>query len=146
MLKELSKMEQRYDAVLAVIRDGLAASEVATKMGVSRQSLYRWMARYEAGGLEALADQSHRPRTVPHQMPAIVEARVLELRRQRPHWGPINLRHQLTREGVCPVPSHMGIYRALLRHHLIEPRGKRKRLPTYKRWERGQPNELWQMD
>jgi transposase InsO family protein len=146
VLKELSKMEQRYDAVLAVIRDGLAASEVATKLGVSRQSLYRWMARYEAGGLEALADRSHRPRTVPHQMPAMVEARVLELRRQRPHWGPINLRHQLIREGVDPVPSHMGIYRALLRHHLIEPGAKRKRLPTYKRWERGQPNELWQMD
>jgi transposase InsO family protein len=139
-------MEQRYDAVVAVIRDGLAVTEVASKLGVSRQSLYRWMARYEAGGIEALADLSHRPKTVPHQMPAVLEARVLELRRQRPHWGPINLRHQLVRDGVDQVPSHMAIYRALLRHGLIEAKAKRKRLPNYKRWERGRPMELWQMD
>ena len=36
MLKELSKAEQRYDAVLAVIRDGMAVSEVAAKFGVHR--------------------------------------------------------------------------------------------------------------
>jgi len=44
------------------------------------------------------------------------------------------------------VPSHSGIYRALVRHGLIEPKQRRKRLPSYKRWERGRPMELWQMD
>jgi hypothetical protein len=79
-------------------------------------------------------------------MPAVIEVRVLELRRNRPHWGPMSLRHQLSREGVSPLPSVSGIYRALLRHGLIEPKAVRKRLPTYKRWERGRPMELWQMD
>ena len=41
----LSKMEQRYDAVLGVIRDAFTVTEVARKFGVSRQSLYRWMTR-----------------------------------------------------------------------------------------------------
>src|SRR5438046_10230321 len=31
VLKELSKVEQRYDAVVAVIRDGMRVSEVAEK-------------------------------------------------------------------------------------------------------------------
>ena len=44
------------------------------------------------------------------------------------------------------MPSISGIYRALVRHHLIEPKAKRKRFPTYKRWERGRPMEDWQMD
>jgi transposase-like protein len=35
VLLETTKMEQRYDAVLAVIRDGLLVSEVAEKFGVS---------------------------------------------------------------------------------------------------------------
>jgi hypothetical protein len=35
---ELSKVEQRYDAVLAVIRDVLTISEAAIAYGVSRQS------------------------------------------------------------------------------------------------------------
>jgi hypothetical protein len=34
MLRELSKVEQRYDAVLAVIQDGMRVTEVAEKFGV----------------------------------------------------------------------------------------------------------------
>jgi DNA-binding XRE family transcriptional regulator len=41
MLREISKVEQRYDAVMAVIRDEFSFSEAAQKIGVSRQSLYR---------------------------------------------------------------------------------------------------------
>ena len=33
-------MEQRYDAVLGVIRDGFTVTEVAQKFGVSRQSVH----------------------------------------------------------------------------------------------------------
>jgi transposase InsO family protein len=40
----------------------------------------------------------------------------------------------------------MGIWRALVRHHLIEPKAQRKKLRTFKRWERGRPMELWQLD
>lgn len=55
--------EQRYQAGLAVIADGLAARQVAEKVGVSRQTLHAWLARYEAGGLECLVDRSRRPRS-----------------------------------------------------------------------------------
>ena len=146
MLKELSKVEQRYQAVLAVQVDGLEVTVVADKFGVSRQTVYAWLRRYEQGGLDALADRSHRPVSCPHQMPASVEARVCELRRQHPYWGPARIGHRLAREKVEPVPSHMGIYRALLRHGLIEANQRRKRLRDYKRWERGRPMELWQLD
>jgi transposase InsO family protein len=145
VLVELSVVEQRYDAVLAVIRDGLPVTEVATAFGISRQTVHAWLARYESGGLGALADRSHRPWSHPRQMPAPIEARVLELRRHHPGWGPARLAHQLGREKLA-VPSLSGIYRALVRNHLIEAKANRKRLPTYKRWERGAPMELWQMD
>jgi transposase InsO family protein len=143
---ELSKMEQRYDAVLAVVRDGLAVGEAAIAFGVTRQSIYRWMARYEEGGLPALGERSHRPRSCPHQMPARLEAEVVEMRRVHPHWGPVRLVDQLRRRGGRNPPSHMAVYRALVRHGLIEANERRKRLPAYKRWERGRPMELWQMD
>lgn len=73
-MRELSVVEQRYLAVLAVISDGLSISQVASKVGVSRQTLHACLARYEAQGLEGLADRSHRPRRCPHQMSAQVEA------------------------------------------------------------------------
>ena len=146
MLRESSKMEQRYDAVLCVIRDGFNVTEVAAKFGVSRQSVHTWLARYEAGGLAALDDQSSKPRRSPGQIDAAIEARIVELRRHHMGWGPLRLQHQLRRELFDPLPSTSSIYRALKRHGLIEDPAKRKRLPHYKRWERGRPMELWQMD
>ena len=65
-------MEQRYDAVLGVIRDGYSVSEVALAYGVSRQSVHAWLAPFEKGGLSALADQSHNPRSSPFQMSASI--------------------------------------------------------------------------
>jgi transposase InsO family protein len=146
VLKEPSKVEQRYDAVVAVLRDGMRVSEVAEKFGVHRDTVYVWLSRYEADGLEGLAERSHRPHRSPGQMAAAVEARVLELRRLHPHWGPMSIRHRLGREGVERLPSVSGIYRALVRGGLIEAQTRRKRLPAYKRWERGRPMELWQLD
>jgi transposase-like protein len=49
VLWESSKVEQRYDAVLGVIRDGFTVTEVAKKFGVSRQSVHTWIQCYEAG-------------------------------------------------------------------------------------------------
>jgi transposase InsO family protein len=145
-MRELSVAEQRYQAVLAVISDGLSISQVASKVGVSRQTLHSWLARYEAEGLEGLVDRSHRPVSCPHQMPASVEAAVLELRRSRPYWGPRRLVFELAKRGVCPVPSESAVYRCLVRAAMIDPRVRDRRSRKWKRWERGAPMELWQMD
>ncbi|HEY5120110.1 MAG TPA: IS481 family transposase, partial [Acidimicrobiales bacterium] len=98
------------------------------------------------GGLEALADGSHRPHHVPHQMNGVLEVRVLDLRKRHPLWGPKRLQFELKKEGFDPPPSHMAIYRALLRAGLVVKGDRQKVLRTYKRWERGRPMELWQMD
>lgn len=145
-MRELSVVEQRYQAVLAVISDGLSISQVASKVGVSRQTLHAWLARYEAQGLQGLADRSHRPHGCPHQMPASVEAVVLELRRSRPYWGPRRLVFEVGKRGVVPVPSESAVYRALVRAGMIDPASRDRRSRTWKRWERGAPMELWQMD
>jgi transposase InsO family protein len=145
-MRELSVAEQRYQAVLAVIADGETVKDVAARWGVVRQTVHRWLDRYEAGGLEALADVSHRPRSCPHQMAAEVEALVLETRRRRPAWGPRRICFELARRGVDPPPSESGVYRALLRAELVEPDTRRRRRRQWRRWERGSPMELWQMD
>jgi transposase len=73
-LVELSVMEQRYQAVMAVVQDGWKVTEVAERLGVTRQAVHKWIARYEAGGLAALADRSHRPASCSHQISAELEA------------------------------------------------------------------------
>jgi transposase InsO family protein len=145
-MRELSVAEQRYQAVMAVIGDGLSILQVAEKVGVSRQTLHSWLARYEAEGLEGLKDRSHRPAGCPHQMPAAVEAVLLELRRSRPYWGPRRLVFELAKRNVAPLPSESAVYRALLRAAMIDPAARDSRSRKWKRWERGAPMELWQMD
>lgn len=146
MLLERTVTEQRFNAVMEVIWDGLTVIEVADRYGVSRQTVHGWLRRYRTGGLDALADRSHRPNTCPHQMPAEVEARICELRRHHPGWGQRRLSHELVRDGVDPPPGLTSIYRALVRNGLIQPRPRRRAKAAWRRWERARPMELWQLD
>jgi transposase InsO family protein len=145
VLVELSVVEQRYRAVLAVLA-GESVTEVSAQVGVSRQSLHKWLARYRADGLGGLIDRSRRPESCPWQSPPEVEAAVCELRREHPRWGPRRLAHELGRSGMAPVPSRMTVYRILVRHGLVEPRKRGRCREDYKRWERDAPMALWQLD
>ena len=143
--------EQKYQAVMAVLSDGRAVSEVASQWGVSRQSVHAWLRRYEDGGLLGLEPRSSRPGSCPHQMAGVVEVRILELRRAHPGWGPRRILYELGNVDPVelagePVPSRSAIYRCLVRAGLIDPRARRRREEHWKRWERGAPMELWQMD
>ena len=53
---------------------------------------------------------------------------------------------ELAKRGVCPVPSESAAYRCLVRAAMIDPRVRDRRSRKWKRWERGAPMELWQMD
>jgi transposase InsO family protein len=145
MLGDLTVTEQRYLAVREVLDHGAKIGDVATRYGVDRRTIHRWLTRYATQGLGALADRSHRPDTCPHQVAADVEARILELRRSHPGWGPRTILNKLRRELDQP-PSRSSVYRCLVRHRLIAPKQRRRRREDYKRWERSMPMELWQMD
>ena len=129
--------EQRYQAVLAVISEGETVTDVAARWGVARKTLHAWLAKYEAGGLEGLGDGSHRPRSCPHQMPAVVEVAIAEMRRAHPSWGPRRLVFELAKRGIGPVPSESAVYRCLVRLSLIDPDARRPRDRKWRRWERG---------
>jgi transposase InsO family protein len=147
VLVELGVVEQRYRAVLEVLDEGVPVTVVAARYGVARQTVHEWLRRYaNEGGLGGLADRSSRPESCPHQMSAAVEARVVAIRREHPGWGPSRIRWQLEREGLVPLPGRSSVYRALVRHGLVEAKKRKRRREDYRRWERGAAMELWQMD
>jgi transposase InsO family protein len=147
VLVELGVVEQRYRAVLEVLDEGASVTDVARRYGVARQTVHEWLRRYaNQGGLGGLADRSSRPGSCPHQMPPVVEARIVGLRRAHPAWGPSRILWQLEREGSGPLPGRSSVYRALVRHGLVEAKKRRRRREDYRRWERGRAMELWQMD
>jgi transposase InsO family protein len=146
VLAELGAVEQRYRAVLEVLEEGVSVTEVARRYGVVRQTVHGWLRRYAEDGMGGLADRSPRPASCPHQMPAPVEARIVAMRREHPGWGPSRIRWELERAGVVPLPGRSAVYRALVRHGLVQARKRRRRREDYRRWERPRAMDLWQMD
>ena len=146
MLVELGLVEQRLLAVKDVLENGASVTDVARRNGVSRQAVHEWLVKYANHGLAGLVDRSSKPNSCPHQMSPEVEARIVEMRREHPGWGPRTIEHRLGRAGVEPVPGRTSIYRCLIRHGLITPEARKRKRADYKRWERSRSMELWQMD
>ena len=116
------------------------------RYGVARQTVHDWLRRYAAEGLGGLADRSSRPLSCPHQMDPVVEARVVEMRRAHPGWGPRTILYWLEQERVAPLPGRTSIERCLVRHGLVTPQARKRKRSDYKRFERSRAMELWQMD
>ena len=145
VLAVVSVSEQRLLAVREVLDAGASVTDVARRYGVDRRTVHRWLVRYANEGMAGLIDQSSRPDTCPHQIPADVEALIVSMRRAHPGWGPRTILNQLRRELEVP-PSRSAVYRCLVRHDLIVPKSRRRQRDEYKRWERSRAMELWQMD
>ena len=73
---------------------GWPQAHVAEQLGVSRETVRKWWARYLAEGWDGLADRCSRPRTSPSQVTAKVEAKVLAAR-EKLRRGPIEIGAEL---------------------------------------------------
>jgi transposase InsO family protein len=146
VLVELNLVEQRYQAVLEVLNDGGSVTDVARRFGVARQTVHEWLRRYATDGLGGLVDRSSRPLSCPHQMAPELEARIVEMRRVHPGWGPRTILFWLDRDGVAPLPGRTSVERCLIRHGLVTPQARKRKRSDYKRWERSRAMELWQVD
>jgi transposase InsO family protein len=127
--------------------------------GVSRQTGYKWLRRYLAGGRdrEALADQSRRPRRSPRATPGRIVEVVVGARRMYPRWGARKLHawllRRVSRRGpfciprqAIPAPSTIGAI--LRREGLTRPRRSRPRTPpmTQPFGDTTGPNATWCVD
>ena len=79
--------------------------------GVSREAGYQLLRRYAAEGLEGLRPRSRAPHHSGRAMPEELAAAIVELRCERPSWGPKKLRAVLVErrpEMTWPAPSSIG--------------------------------------
>jgi hypothetical protein len=56
------------------------------QFGLSRKTGYKIFDRYNEHGLEALTDRSRRPVRYANQLPQQIEALIVNLKREKPHW------------------------------------------------------------
>ncbi|MGH8114986.1 MAG: helix-turn-helix domain-containing protein, partial [Rhodanobacteraceae bacterium] len=74
--------EESEDAFVAVCR----------RFGVSRKTGYKWLERYEQGGVEALKDRSRAPLQHPQALATAMMGHCVAVRRAHPSWGPVKVR------------------------------------------------------
>lgn len=73
----------RYALVQEVVKEGRPVREVAAGAAVSRQTLYKWIGRFRAEGIDGLQDRSSRPHRIPIRTPRAAVWRMEQLRRRR---------------------------------------------------------------
>src|SRR5271167_4205101 len=95
--KVTNVFDERVRFVMAALGGVVSMTDLCLAHGISRETGYKWLARYRASGWDGLKDQSRAPLRQAGAMPAAIAAAVLALRRQRPHWGPRKLRAVLLR-------------------------------------------------
>ena len=134
--------EQRVRFVVCASRREKSFRQLCEEFDISRPTGYEWLRRYQAGGVAAVVEKSRRPHRSPKRTPTEIEARVVELRQQRPDWGARKLQVLLAQEGV-PLPV-ITIHRILLRSDLVRPQDRHR--AAVQRFQRAAPNQLWQMD
>lgn len=140
--KTMDVQEQRVQFVVAASRREKSFTALCQEFGISRPTGLLWRERYQQAGLAGIAERSRRPQRSPRRTTPDLEERVVEARQRYPDWGARKLQVILKRSGVQLTRST--IHRILLRRDLVrEPDRRRQAL---QRFERGAPNELWQMD
>jgi transposase InsO family protein len=138
-------MDQREEFVRLALMPGANKRELCRRFGISRSNCYKWVDRYLAEGRSGLADRSRRPHRSPTRTSEVVESEVLRIREGSNNaWGGRKIARVMS---DCPTgaPAPSTITEILRRHGKLEQRASQHPGP-YQRFERAQPNELWQMD
>jgi transposase InsO family protein len=146
--KECSVTEERLRFVARLL-DGEGMSEVCREFGISRKTGYKIFNRYKDQGLDALADRSRRPVRYAHQLPDQVERLIVDLKRDKPHWGARKIRELLVRKlaGEVRLPAKSTVHAVLDRHGLVKrARLRRNRANGTSLSAGAAPNALWCTD
>jgi len=124
-------------------------TELCARHGISRQTGYETLMRYQQLGWEGLEPRSRAPMRHPNQTAAELEQRIVELRRGHMRWGPRKLKTYLERrepQRSWPAASTMG--ELLRREGLAIARKKRRRVEPYSVpfAAAREPNRVWCAD
>ena len=103
----------------------------------SKRTLQRWSKKLNESDWD-LRDESRRPKTTHPKIDTNVSAEVIRLRKET-GWGERKI------ESFVNI-SHTSINKILNQHKLTNPNPRRKKRIKYIRWQRKNPDSLWQMD
>jgi len=147
--KESRAVDERMRFIVAFDEGDESFAELCRTFDISRKTGYKWLERFEQGGLGELVDRPPRARSHPQRVPDAVAELLIATRKQHPFWGPKKLRAFVSeREPELVIPAASTIGELLKKRGLIRPRRRRLRVPLHSNPLAGchRPNELWCTD
>jgi transposase len=142
-------MSRRLAFVEDAERGLYSMTELCARYAISRRVGYQWLARYQAEGVDGLADRRRVAKTHPHRMPDELAAALLACRRAHPTWGPRKLLAYLERRRPRePWPAASSVGTLLKREGLVRARRRRATLghPGPPTAPMDAPNATWTTD
>lgn len=143
--KEVSLMSQRREFVALASSENANLRELCRRFKISHTTGYKWLKRYQAEGDQGLHDRSRRPHHSPTKTAVDKEQLIVDLRHKHPAWAGRKLHARLLALAHKDLPAPSTCQAILKRNGLIDPLEAVKHKP-FRRYEKAQPNELWQMD
>ena len=123
--QECSKVDERLRFV-ARLAEGEKMTDLCREFDISRKTGYKILARYQQCGLQGLTDRSRRPYRQANRLPQLLEARIVQLRREHPTWGAPKIREKLRRLDLgISLPAVSTVHAVLDRHGMVS-RGNRR--------------------
>lgn len=148
--KEVKPMDEKVLFIADWLRQICSFTELCERYTISRKTGYKWISRYNEGGVEELREASRRPHQSPQQIPYAIRKAILELRTRGtmvpgPKKIQVLLQQRFPEE---PVPSKTTIYKILHAEGCVAKRRRKHRVAPFP-----QPfspvsdaNELWSAD
>src|SRR5262249_49345440 len=137
--------EQRLLLLDTWQRSGLPAADFAALVGVSKFTLFAWKKKFEQEGPAGLMDK---PKGTPpgSRLPELTKRTILMLKQANPDWGCQKISDMLLRGPALPA-SPSAVAKVLHEAgYQMEESSTRPHPPRETRFERAQPNQLWQTD
>lgn len=147
--RETCRMDQKLQLLSDYTKDEYTITELSKNYHVSRETVYKWVKRYQEKGLEGLAELSRAPQSHPNATSPEIVSQLIDTRLKHKNWGPKKIVARLGKlhpDCSWPAPSTAGCI--LKKEGLVSSRHLKRRAPPYTKpfLECNSPNAVWSID
>lgn len=141
-------IEVRRKAVQLHVEEGIPLGVVTKELGITVDTLRKWVDRYRKEGEAGLASKHPGARKGKRQLPVAVHQTIVDVKRHHPAFGVRKIAQWLKRTLFLPGSAET-VRQTLRREKTISPTPRkkvRKNPPKPRFFERTTPNQMWQSD
>ena len=142
--KEMKTVKQiREEFARRALANEASLAALCREYGISRVTGTKWRDRFRDG--ISMEDQSRRPFHTPNRIPLEMEEKIISYRKEEPALGALKIHRMMEDDGVVDIPCQRTINDVLKRNGLITQEASQAATP-HQRFEKDEPNDMWQAD